>query len=186
MSPIPHPPIERSVGVSWSPDAAFHRFTAQLGSWWPVRSHSIGGRRLRKVVFEPGVGGRIYEEHRDGRRFQWGRVLDWDPPRRVKFTWHPSRDPSTAQEVEVTFAPEGTGTRLLLVASGWEKWGRNAARARKGYGVGWAYVLNVWAGRRTPRMLLLDGVIAVMGLVQQLRGGTDAEIARAKGEIRAD
>jgi len=186
MSSAPLPPIERAVLVSWDQETAFQRFTVRLGSWWPVRTHSIGGNRLQKVVFEPGVGGRIYEEHQDGRRFQWGRVLDWDPPRRVKFTWHPSRDPSTAQEVEVTFAPEGTGTRLLLVAAGWEKWGPKAARARKGYSVGWAYVLNVWAGRRTHQMVLMDAIIAVLGFVQKLRGGADAEIARARGEIPAD
>ena len=63
---------------------------------------------------EPQVGGRIFEEHVDGRRFQWGRVLEWEPPRRVKFTFHPSRDPATAQDVEVRFVPDGGGT-----ASSW-------------------------------------------------------------------
>ena len=83
------------------------------------------------MVFEPQVGGRIFEEHVDGRRFQWGRVLEWEPPRRVKFTFHPSRDPATAQDVEVRFVPDGGGTRLELVTTKWENWGPKAARARQ-------------------------------------------------------
>lgn len=60
-----------------------------------------------------------------------------------------SRDPSTAQEVELRFVPEGSGTRLELTADKWETWGRNARRARRGYEIGWGYLLKVWAERRT-------------------------------------
>ena len=63
------------------------------------------------------------------------------------------------------------------------RWGRGAARARRGYRVGWGYVLKVWAGRRTLGMSLLDGVAAGINVVQKLRGGVDAEIAGAEGEI---
>lgn len=177
------PPIRRSVSVSWDQDAAFRRFTADFGAWWPSRTHSIGGERVRRVVFEPRVGGRIFEEHGDGRRFQWGEILLWEPPQQVKFTWHPAREPATAQDVLVEFVPEGPGTRIELIASGWERWGENVSRAHRGYGVGWAYILNVWAGRRTARMALLDIVVGVIGLVRRFRGGVDGQIARARGEL---
>jgi uncharacterized protein YndB with AHSA1/START domain len=177
-------PIHRTVWVSSDTEAAYRRFTERFGDWWPVRTHSIGGRRTRRVVFETRAGGRIYEELADGRRFQWGRLLALDPPRRLLFTWHPSRDPETAQQVEVAFAPEGAGTRVTLTASGWERWGPGASRARRGYRVGWGYVLNVWAGRRTAGMALLDVLMGGAMAVQTLRGGRDAAIARAEGEIR--
>jgi uncharacterized protein YndB with AHSA1/START domain len=177
------PPIRRSISVSWDPDTAFRRFTTDFGSWWPSKTHSIGGARVRRIVFEPQAGGRIYEEHDDGRRFQWGQIAEWNPPRRVAFTWHPARDPATAQDVVVEFAAERTGTRVELTASGWERWGKNASRAHRGYNVGWAYILNVWANRRTAKMALLDAVVAVIGFVQRFRGGVDGEIARARGEI---
>jgi uncharacterized protein YndB with AHSA1/START domain len=177
------PPIRRSVSVSWDQETAFKRFTAEFGSWWPSRTHSIGGERLKRLVFEQHLGGRIYEEHQDGRRFQWGQVIVWEPPKRVKFTWHPSRDPSTSQEVDIQFQIEDTGTRLELTSTGWERWGRNAQRARKGYDLGWGYVLNVWAGRRTLRMSMLETVTSLLNLVMKLRGGRDAEIAKAGGEI---
>lgn len=177
------PPIRRSISVSWEPAAAFRRFTADFGSWWPSRSHSIGGPLVRRIVFEPQVGGRIYEEHEDGRRFQWGEIRRWEPPHRVEFTWHPAREPATAQDVAVVFVPEGTGTRVELTATGWERWGEKADRAHRGYDIGWEYILNVWAGRRTVKMALLDVVVAVIGLVQKLRGGVQAEITRARGEL---
>lgn len=177
------PPIRRSISVSWSPDAAFRRFTAEFGVWWPTRTHSIGGSLVKRVVFEPHTGGRIYEEHADGRRFQWGQVLLWEPPRRVRFNWHPSRDASTAQDVEVEFFEDATGTRVQLTSTGWERWGDKAERAHRGYSVGWAYVLNVWAQRRNAMTLLLDVVAALAGLIQRFRGGVQAEIARAGGEI---
>ena len=60
----------------------------------------------------------------------------------MRFNWHPSRDESTAQDVEVQFTPDGAGTRVVLISDK-DKWGNNAHRARKGYDVGWAYVLNV-------------------------------------------
>ena len=47
----------------------------------------------------------------------------------------------------------------------------------------WAYILNVWAGRRTAKMALLDVVVAIIGLVQRFRGGVDGDIARARGEL---
>ena len=177
------PPIRRSISVSWDPAAAFSRFTADFGKWWPSRSHSVGGPLVRQIVFEPRVGGRIYEEHLDGRRFQWGEVRLWEPPTRVEFTWHPAREPETAQDVAVAFVPDGDGTRVELTASGWERWGKNAARAHRGYDIGWAYILNVWAERRTARMAVLDALVAVIGVVQKLRGGVQAEIARARGEL---
>ena len=179
------PPIRRSVTVSWDQETAFKRFTDEFASWWPSRTHSIGGEYLERIVFEQREGGRIYEEHCDGRRFQWGQVTRWDPPQRVSFMWHPSRDPSTAQEVEIEFIKESVGTTLQLVSSGWERWGKGARRARRGYDVGWGYVLDVWAGRRTLKMAMLDGVALLMLLGMKLRGGRQAEIARAGGEMKS-
>src|SRR5262245_15551007 len=177
------PPIRRSVAVSWDATEAFRRFTQDFGKWWPSGTHSVGGKCVARVVFECRAGGLIFEEHVDGRRFAWGRVLELEPPRRLKFTWHPSRDAATAQEVEVTFTQDAGGTRVDLVSDKWERWGKNAHRARKGYDVGWGYILNTWAGRRTASMLLLDGVTLALLGVEWLRGGTTASIARAAGEL---
>ena len=81
------------------------------------------------------------------------------------------------------FTPEGTGTRVVLISDKWEKWGKNAHRARKGYDIGWGYVLNVWADKRTAKMAVLDGLTLLVRGVELVRGGTKASIARAGGEI---
>jgi uncharacterized protein YndB with AHSA1/START domain len=169
--------------VSWSPEAAFRRFTADFAAWWPSRTHSIGGRRVERIVFECRAGGRIYEELRDGRRFQWGTVVTWDPPGRVGFTWHPSRDEREAQDVEVTFTPEGTGTRVELVSTGWERLGARARRAHQGYGIGWGSVLAVYAGRLNLAMVVFGVVSTLLTLGLRVTGRLDAAIDRAGGRM---
>jgi uncharacterized protein YndB with AHSA1/START domain len=179
------PPIRRLVSVSWPPAEAFRRFTADFGTWWPSGTHSIGGKLVKRIVFECRVGGRIYEELMDGRRYQWGRITAWDPPNRVAFMWHPSREEAEAQEVDLSFHPAGTGTRVELVSAGWERLGAKARSARKGYYVGWGAVLDHWAGRWSPTMLLFAVLSKSITLYYRITGRLDAEIAKAGGRIPA-
>jgi len=87
--------------------------------------------------------------------------------------------------VEVRFSPNGTGTDVRLIATGWKNWRpqREAKRARRGYNMGWAYLMNLWAGRRTPGMYVADAISAVAKAVSRARGGDIREIERAGGEI---
>jgi uncharacterized protein YndB with AHSA1/START domain len=94
------------------------------------------------------VGGRIYE-HAGDRVCEWGRVVAWQPPHRVVLSWHPGREPSTAQEVEVTFETDPGGTRVRLVHRGWEALGRAAMETRKSYESGWVGVLAEFAAALT-------------------------------------
>lgn len=177
-------PVVCEVSVSWPQEEAFRRFVTDFSNWWPRKTHSIGGPRIRRVVFEAKVGGRIYEEHQDGRRFQWGKVLALDPPRSVCFSFHPSKPERSAQTIDLVFHPEGTGTRLELTASNWENWGRGAGRARRGYRIGWRVVLNLWAGRITPPMRVINAIGKVV-LAGQLiwYGGRTGLINSAEGEV---
>jgi uncharacterized protein YndB with AHSA1/START domain len=178
------PPVQRDVLVSWDQDAAFRRFTSDFASWWPSATHSVGGSAVARLVFECHAGGRIYEELKDGRRFQWGTITAWDPPRRVGFTWHPSRDAAVAQDVEVRFIPEPAGTRVELVSTGWEKLGARAARERKGYSIGWGALLDVYAGRRSAVHLLFSVISRGMRLYLTLTGRLESEIAKSGGQLR--
>lgn len=180
------PPIERSVLVSWDQEAAFRRFTSEFASWWPSSTHSIGGRKLKRVVFECRAGGRIYEELKDGRRFQWGKVTTWEPSQRVGFTWHPSKDEATAQDVEVSFARDAEGTRVVLRSWGWERLGAKAAQQRKGYLIGWGSVLDGYAGNTTPTIVLFALISHGITLLLKLTGRLEAEIDKAGGRMPAD
>jgi uncharacterized protein YndB with AHSA1/START domain len=159
-------PIRRSVVVSWSPEAAYERFTADFAKWWPSIALSIGGRRVRRVVFECRTGGQIYEEHHDGTRFLWGTVQVLEPPTRVAFTFHSSRAASDAQYVEVSFTPQGTGTRVELVSTGWEKMSPEARRTHGGYKMSWKAALDRYAGHASATTLLFDAMSVVMDVTR--------------------
>jgi hypothetical protein len=66
----------------------------------------------------------------------------------VDFTWHPGMKPEISQQIELQFLAEAGGTRVELTHTGWERLGDFARRARKGYPIGWAYVLLLYADRR--------------------------------------
>jgi uncharacterized protein YndB with AHSA1/START domain len=183
---VPLPPIERRTSVSWSQADAFRRFTANFATWWPSATHSIGGKRVKRIVFECRVGGRIYEELVDGRRYQWGRITAWEPPTRVAFTWHPSKDESVAQDVDVRFLVDGAGTEVVLSSSGWEKLGDKAARERKGYSIGWGAILDVFAQRRTAPVVIFAALSHTITMFLAVTGRLEGEIEKAGGRMPAE
>jgi len=142
-------PVRKSVEVGCTADEAFRLFTEDIDSWWPLATHSIGEADAVSCYFEGREGGRIYELHGDGSAHLWGTVTAWQPPERVVFTWHPGRDASTAQEVELRFGEVPGGTRVELEHRGWESLGEMALRTRTGYETGWVPVLERYAARCT-------------------------------------
>jgi uncharacterized protein YndB with AHSA1/START domain len=142
--------IVRTLTVPRPPAEAFHLFTAQMGSWWPVRTHSRAdaerGQSVERVVFEAFVGGRIFERRTDGSERDWGRVTAWEPPGRVVFDWKPNDEDRPFTEVEVRFVPaDDGGTRVTLEHRKWELLGPElGARARGEYASegGWTLVFE--------------------------------------------
>jgi uncharacterized protein YndB with AHSA1/START domain len=136
-------------------ERAFRVFTDDMGSWWPPEHHLIGAP-LASMVFESKVGGDVYDVGEDGSRCRWARVLAYDPPSRVVFSWDVSvqwqveTDPGRTSEVEVRFVPEGdTRTRVELEhrhldrhGEGWE-----GMRDAVGSSEGWAIGLGRFAQR---------------------------------------
>lgn len=167
--PATFSPIHKTVTVKAPPEQAFRRFTAEMASWWPLRSHSVGEAESESVVMEGRVGGRIVERIRGGRESVWGTVTAWEPPARVAFTWHPGREEATAQDVEVRFRGVPGGTRVELSHRGFERLGREARIARRGYPIGWAYVLGLYAERSGPFMWAVNGVTATLMAAMRLK-----------------
>lgn len=149
MSELAVEPVLVSVVVDLSPDRAFRLFTDGIGTWWPIKGHSMAhdtyGMRAEQVIFEGHVGGRLLERMSDGKDAVWGTVLVWDPPHRVVFTWKPNLDPLPPTEVEVRFVAEGQRTRVQVEHRGWERLGADAGRRRKAYDAGWPGVLDLYA-----------------------------------------
>src|ERR1022692_715448 len=76
---------------------------------------------ITERVFEPHVGGHIYDRAVDGSECRWARILAYEPPSRVVFSWDISphwqveTDPELTSEVEVRFVAEGPDrTRVEL------------------------------------------------------------------------
>src|SRR4051794_7304258 len=78
--------VRKSVVVNAPVERAFHVFTAEMHSWWPPDHHLIDAP-LDRMVFEARTGGRIYDVGTDGSECQWARVLAYEPPTRVVFSW---------------------------------------------------------------------------------------------------
>jgi uncharacterized protein YndB with AHSA1/START domain len=135
--------VRKSVTVDRSVEEAFRLYTEQVGTWWPYKkTHSVAEEDVETVILEGRLGGRFYERTKSGEEHLWGTILVWDPPNRVVYSWHPGRGEDTAQQVEVTFTPEGGGTRVVLVHMGWERLGDRMADAVASYDTGWDTVLG--------------------------------------------
>ena len=76
------------------------------------------------MVFEPRVGGRIFERTTGGKEIEWGEITLWDPPNRVAYLWHISADRSDATDVVIVFKQLGdSSTRVDIEHRGWERLG---------------------------------------------------------------
>jgi uncharacterized protein YndB with AHSA1/START domain len=113
-----------SVTVTEEVDApvehAFRVFTEGIGSWWDP-GHHILDAELAEMVFEPYVGGHVIDRGTDGSECRWARVLAYDPPHRVCFSWdinlnwQVETDPAKASEIEVTFTADGPHRTLVVL-----------------------------------------------------------------------
>lgn len=136
--------VRRSVTLALPQDDAFRLFTEGIGTWWPLQSHSLSGERAAGARMEGRAGGRVFETADDGANFDWGVVLVWDPPRRVRVSWKPNTrdEPHTTWEARFTAAPDGATTRVDLEHWGWEALGERGGQMADEYGPGWEFVLG--------------------------------------------
>ena len=137
--------IRRSLTVEAAIERAFDVFTRGVASWWPLETHSMrasrDGLRPQELHLELREGGRFYERT-EGEEHDWGHVLVYEPPRRIVIEWRVN-PANPATEIDVTFTPQGDGTRVDLVHRGWERFGDPTHATRAGYGGdgGWTQVL---------------------------------------------
>jgi uncharacterized protein YndB with AHSA1/START domain len=142
--------VRTAVVVDVPADRAFSVFTDGIGTWWSPDHHILRGE-LAEMVFEPRVGGNIYDRGVDGTECRWSRVLAYEPPHRVVFSWDISlaweleTDPDKTSEIEIRFVAESPQrTRVELEhrhlarhGDGWEQM-RDAVGSPDGWGQGLA------------------------------------------------
>ncbi len=104
--------IRTSVEVEVPIDRAFRVFTEDFDRIKP-RDHNMLEVDIAESVFEPRAGGRVYDRGVDGSECEWARVLTYEPPDRIVFSWdiNPQwqieTDLEKTSEVEVRFTADG-------------------------------------------------------------------------------
>ncbi|HSS60236.1 MAG TPA: SRPBCC family protein [Candidatus Limnocylindrales bacterium] len=138
-------PLRIAFDVACSPDHAFATWVGRASAWWPPE-HTVSHQPGAQIVFEPHRGGRIFERTSDGREIDWGEIVEWEPPRRLRYLWHIATDPANATDVEIVFRelPDST-TRVEIEHGGWERLGEIGQAWRDANHAGWDGVLPSYA-----------------------------------------
>lgn len=146
MSVVELAPVVKTLEVRRSAADCFRMFVHETANWWPLESHALAPSNSTKavaLVVEPRIGGRVYEVTEDGREFDWGEVLIYEPGGRFAMTWQLGRARNISTEVDVRFEPiTETSCRVTLTHSHWERLGDEADANRGGYDSGWASVFG--------------------------------------------
>jgi uncharacterized protein YndB with AHSA1/START domain len=134
-------PLTMSFDVACSVDHAFRVWTSEIDRWWPS-DHTVSGQADLKIVWESGVGGRIYERTSEGVEHDWGEVTVWNPPSQLVYLWHLRQDRADATEVEIHFvAQSAAATRIEIEHRGWERLGAASEERRAQNRGGWESLL---------------------------------------------
>jgi uncharacterized protein YndB with AHSA1/START domain len=128
-------PLVIEFEIAAPPARAFDAWTRQCATWWP-RSHTISGDPAA-ITFEPSSGGRIVELAHDGGEHEWGTILEWEPPSRLRYLWHLFFDPSEATEIEITFIARDRHTAVHIEQRGWEAVGEAGPGRRERTSEAW-------------------------------------------------
>jgi uncharacterized protein YndB with AHSA1/START domain len=130
--------VRKEIVVDAPIERAFTVFTEGFGDFKPPE-HNLLGAPITETVFEPRVGGGITDRASDGSECRWARILAYEPPARVVFSWDISpqwqveTDPELTSEVEVRFFAEGPDrTRVELEHRHLDRHGPGWQSAREG------------------------------------------------------
>ncbi|ESW83855.1 ATPase [Mesorhizobium sp. LSJC269B00] len=105
------PPVRHSILVEAPIAHAFKVFTEHFGSFKP-KEHNLLAVPVAETIFEPRVGGHVYDRGVDGSECRWARVLAYEPPNRLLLSWDISpqwqieTNPDRTSEWEVRFTAE--------------------------------------------------------------------------------
>jgi hypothetical protein len=112
------PSVVRTVEVAVDPATAFAVFTDEIDVWFERGQHSWNDpERAVAIRFEDG---RLLEVYEDGF-YEMGRVIAWEPGRRLAFVYRNVHLPLEGTEVEVRFEAVPDGTRVTLEHRGLER-----------------------------------------------------------------
>ena len=186
--------VRTSVTVEVPIERAFTVFTDEIDSWWDPDHHLIEAE-FDRMVFEPRVGGHVYDIGVDGSECRWARVLAYDPPDRfviswdINTSWELETDLERTSEVEVRFVAEGPErTRVELEhrnldrhGEGWEERMRDAVASDEGWPAGLRRFADV--GSDVAELARLRGQLVAELRVRDLDQAHGALADRAPAQL---
>mgnify|MGYP000131898417 CR=1 FL=1 len=143
-------PIKCEIEVPLNVADAFKFFVTDFSKWWPSE-YTWSQESLVSIAIEHHLGGRCTETGPHGFQIDWGRVLEWYPSEKLKFSWQisPNREPipdsEKASVVAVDFEAINANTTLLVLTHDrFEKHGEGALAYRDSLAsnYGWPFILN--------------------------------------------
>lgn len=133
-----HISVKHAIVVEAPIAHAFKVFTEDFGRFKPAE-HNLLGVQIAETIFEPRVGGHLYDRGIDGSECRWARVLAYEPPDRVLLSWNISpqwqieTDPDKTSEWEVRFTAEtAQRTRVEIEHRNLERHGDGWESVREG------------------------------------------------------
>lgn len=145
--------VRHSIVVDAPVERAFEVFTGDFGKFKP-REHNLLAVPIAETVFEPRVGGHIYDRGADGSECRWANVLAYEPPHRLLLSWNITpqwrleTDPNKTSEWEVRFIAETANrTRVEIEHRKLERHGAGWESVRDGVDAdqGWPLYLQRYA-----------------------------------------
>ena len=144
-------PVLKDIDVNAPPAKAFEVFAGFR--WWP-KTYSILPSKSPQaaMIVEPKVGGRWFERGEDGSECDVGKVVVWEPPKRMVLTWLLDStfqiNPKVVTKVEVTFTAIGADkTHVSLEHRLFDRYGEEGEKVRAIVDSpdGWPGLLRIFA-----------------------------------------
>ena len=145
--------VRASIVVEAPIARAFKVFIEDFGRFKPAE-HNMLGVEIAETVFEPRVGGFLYDRGIDGSVCRWAQVLAYEPPNRVLLSWNISPqwqiedDPKRTSEWEARFIAESAQrTRVEIEHRHLDRHGEGWQGVREGVAgdQGWPLYLQRYA-----------------------------------------
>lgn len=152
--------VRVTVSVAIPPAEAWDVFTLEIDQWWArTPKFRVAGRRPGTLVFEPKLGGRLFEQYEAGdgpRTHVAGTITTWDPPAHLGFEWRGSNfAPGEVTFVDVRFTATESGTQVVLEHRGFAalrhdhpvRHGKDVPAFIRDLGMWWGELLMLWRER---------------------------------------
>lgn len=137
--------------ISLNPAEAFSAFVDDFGKWYPVE-YTWSQNGLDTIAIEPREGGRCFERGPNGFELDWGRVIAFQPPDMLTFTWQisakrvpiPNAEKAGQVTVRIETSADTNATKLTLKHYGFENYAEQPRQYREALAApqGWPYILD--------------------------------------------